>query len=180
MGLRMVRLWTGVFVATALGAAACSPSTKTPPPPPPPDAGPTLPPLSVGALVASRGSDQVLRYDGSGAAQGVFASDPALVSPIGINFGPDGNTYVASFFDDAVVRFNRRTGQSMGTFASKCDGPEMIEFGPNGDLYVASYFGDSVDRFDGRSGTLKLSIFGGGLAGPMDIAFREIADEDLL
>jgi hypothetical protein len=49
----------------------------------------------------------------------------------------------------------------------------MIEFGPNGDLYVASNLGDSIDRFDGRTGRWKLSIFGGGLVGPMDIAFRD-------
>jgi hypothetical protein len=61
----------------------------------------------------------------------------------------------------------------MGTFASNCDGPEMIEFGPDGDLYVASNLGDSIDRFDGRTGRFKLSIFGGGLVGPMDIAFRD-------
>jgi hypothetical protein len=70
------------------------------------------------------------------------------------------------------MKFNFTTGQSMGTFAINCFGPEMIEFGPNDDLYVASYFGDSVDVFDGLTGTWKRSIFGGGLAGPMDIAFR--------
>jgi hypothetical protein len=66
----------------------------------------------------------------------------------------DGNPpcYVASFFDDAVIKFNSRTGQSMGTFAVNCFGPEMIEFAPNGDLYVAYYFGDSIDRFDGQTG----------------------------
>lgn len=79
---------------------------------------------------------------------------------------------MASFFDNSVMKFSSTTGQWMGTFASNCFGPEMIEFGPNGDLYVASYHGDSVDCFDGRTGAWKRSMFGGGLDGPMDIAFK--------
>ena len=60
----------------------------------------------------------------------------------------------------------------MGTFASNAFGPELIEFGPDGDLYVASYHGDSVDRFDGQTGAWKRSMWGSGLDGPLDIAFR--------
>ncbi len=124
-------------------------------------------------FISSHNEDEVQRFRAqNGAPQGAFTHG-FLDWATGFDFGPDGNIYVASFFDDAVVRFNRRTGQSMGTFAPNCFGPEMIEFGPNGDLYVASYFGDSIDRFDGRNGTWKQSIFGNGLAGPMDIAFRD-------
>lgn len=127
---------------------------------------------SSSMYVSSHNSDEVLRFR---------ARTGALLGPItrgfldwatGFDFGPDGNVYVASFFDDAVMKFNFRTGQSMGTFAINCFGPEMIEFAPNGDLYVASYFGDSIDRFDGQTGAWKKSMFGSGLAGPMDIAFR--------
>jgi DNA-binding beta-propeller fold protein YncE len=124
-------------------------------------------------FISGHNDNEVLRFR---------AKNGALLGPItngfldwatGFDFGPDGNTYVASFFGDAVIRFDRRTGQSMGTFAANCSGPEMIEFAPNGDLYVASYFGDSIDRFNGRTGKFKLSIFGNGLSGPMDIAFRD-------
>ena len=125
-------------------------------------------------FISGHDDDEVLRFRArNGTPQGPVNQNGSLDWATGFDFGPDGNLYVASFFDDAVIKFNRRTGQSMGTFASNCFGPEMIEFGPNGDLYVASYFGDSVDRFDGRTGTIKLSIFGNGLTGPMDVAFRD-------
>ena len=125
-------------------------------------------------FISGHNDDEVLRFRArNGAPMGPVNRGGFLDWATGFDFGPDGNIYIASFFDDAVIRFNRRTGQSMGTFASNCFGPEMIEFGPNGDLYVASYFGDSIDRFDGRRGTWKQSIFGSGLAGPMDIAFRD-------
>ena len=124
-------------------------------------------------FISSHNDDEVVRFRArDGVRQGSITRG-FLDWATGFDFGPDDNIYVASFFDDAVIRFNRRTGQSMGTFASNCFGPEMIEFGPNGDLYVASYFGDSIDRFDGRRGTWKQSIGGSGLAGPMDIAFRD-------
>jgi DNA-binding beta-propeller fold protein YncE len=90
----------------------------------------------------------------------------------GFAFGPDGNVYVASFFDDSVMKFNSQTGQWMGTFASNCFGPQMILFGSDGDLYVASYHGDSIDRFDGVTGAWKSSMWGHGLDGPIDIAFK--------
>jgi DNA-binding beta-propeller fold protein YncE len=121
---------------------------------------------------SSHTSDEVLRFNGrTGVLMGPI-TEGFLDWATGFDFGPDGNVYVASFFDDSVMKFNFTTGQSMGTFAINCFGPEMIEFGPNDDLYIASYFGDSVDVFDGLTGTWKRSIFGGGLAGPMDIAFR--------
>jgi DNA-binding beta-propeller fold protein YncE len=125
-------------------------------------------------FISGHNDDEVLRFRArNGAPMGPMNEGGFLDWATGFDFGPDGNIYIASFFDDTVVKFNRRTGQSMGTFASNCDGPEMIEFGPDGDLYVASNLGDSIDRFDGRTGRLKLSIFGGGLVGPMDIAFRD-------
>jgi DNA-binding beta-propeller fold protein YncE len=125
-------------------------------------------------FISGHNDDEVLRFRArNGAPMGPMNEGGFLDWATGFDFGPDGNIYIASFFDDAVVKFNRRTGQSMGTFASNCDGPEMIEFGPDGDLYVASNLGDSIDRFDGRTGRLKRSIFGGGLVGPMDIAFRD-------
>src|SRR5215510_2388800 len=125
-------------------------------------------------FISGHNDDEVLRFRArNGALLGPMNEAGFLDWATGFDFGPDGNIYIASFFDDAVVRFNRRTGRSMGTFASNCSGPEMIEFAPNGDLYVASNLGDSIDRFDGRTGAFKLSIFGNGLAGPMDIAFRD-------
>jgi DNA-binding beta-propeller fold protein YncE len=125
-------------------------------------------------FISGHNDDEVLRFRArNGAFQGEVNQGGFLDWATGFDFGADGNIYIASFFDDAVVKFNGRTGKSMGTFASGCDGPEMIEFGPNGDLYVAAFFGDSIDRFDGKTGALKQRISGNGLAGTMDIAFRD-------
>ena len=121
--------------------------------------------------VSSHTSDNVLQFSRSGALMGPI-TEGFLDWATGFDFGPDGNVYVASFFDDSVMKFNFQTGQFMGTFAINCFGPEMIKFGPNEDLYVASYFGDSIDCFDGRTGAWKRSMFGSGLQGPMDVAFR--------
>jgi WD40 repeat protein len=121
--------------------------------------------------VSSHMSNNVLQFK---------AENGALIGPTvegfldwatGFDFGPDGTLCVASF-DNSVMKFNSKTGQWMGTFATNCSEPEMIEFGPHGDLYAASYMGDSIDCFDGRIGACKRSMSGGGLSGPMDIAFR--------
>ena len=84
-------------------------------------------------FVSSHVSDTVIQFK---------AENGGLIGPIiqafpdwatGFDFGPDGNVYVASFFDDSVMKFNFKTGEWLGTFAINCFGPEMIEFGPNGD-----------------------------------------------
>ena len=124
-----------------------------------------------GALFVSS-IHNVFRLDGaSGALKGPI-TEGFPDWGIGFDFGPDGHVYVANYFDDSVMKFNSQTGERMGTFARNCFGPQMIEFGPNEDLYVASYIGDSVDCFDGRTGAWKRSMWGNGLAGAMDVAFR--------
>src|SRR5512145_2516296 len=104
----------------ALVAAACGGSGGPAAPASAPSAAPSpaTGPLPVGGLlVASRGSDRVLRFDGSGTAAGVFASDPALVRPVGMTFGPDGNLYVAAGDTERVVRFAGDGGAFLGVFA---------------------------------------------------------------
>lgn len=122
--------------------------------------------------VSSHVSDNVIRFDGQTGNKLGPVTFGFLDWATGFDFGPDGSIYVASFFDDAVMKFSAQTGQWKGVFAKNCFGPEMIEFGPNGDLYVASYHGDSVERFDGQTGAWKRSMWGHGLAGPIDVAFR--------
>jgi hypothetical protein len=125
--------------------------------------------------VSSHMSDNVFRFDGQTGAPLGPITEGILDWATGFDFGPDGSIYVASFFDDSIMKFDGATGQWLGTFAGPCFGPQMIQFAPNGDLYVASYFGDSVDRFDGQTGAWKDSMWGSGLAGPMDVAFRRAA-----
>ena len=123
-------------------------------------------------FVSGHTNDRVIRFNGrSGRSMGAVTHG-FLDWATGVDFGPDGNVYVASFFDDSVARFDPQSGVFMGTFAANAFGAEGIEFAPDGDLYVASYHGDSVDRFDGQTGAWKRSMWGGGLDGPMDVAFR--------
>jgi streptogramin lyase len=171
MGLGLVRVWTGVLLASTLVAAACSSSSG---PPPRPDAGPTLAPLPVGLLVASRGSDDVLRYAGDGTSQGVFASDSALVRPVGITFGPDGNVYVAAGDTDHVLRFNGSTGASMGVFTDggTIQSPRNVNFGPDGAFYVADGVLNQIIRFDGTTGAFdRIFIQDAALQGPTSFTF---------
>ena len=70
-------------------------------------------------FISGHNDDEVLRFRAqNGAPMGPMNEGGFLDWATGFDFGPDGNIYIASFFDDSVVKFNRRTGQSMGTFAS--------------------------------------------------------------
>ena len=126
-------------------------------------------------LVASRFTDEVLRYDGTtGAFVGVFASGGGLDNPVGLTFGPDGNLYVASGNNNKVLRYDGTTGAFLGQFnaASGLQGPRQLNFGPDGDLYVASGSNARILRFDGTSGaSLGAFAFGGGLNGPTGFTF---------
>jgi sugar lactone lactonase YvrE len=174
----MERFWTGIVLAAVLGAAACTSPTGTSPRDagtlPIDDAGPPLSPLSVGLLVASRGSDQVLRYDGAGTPQGVFASSSDLVRPVGITFGPDGNLYVAAGDTNHVLRFNGSTGAAMGVFTDggTIKSPRNINFGPDGAFYVADGVLNQVIRFDGTTGAFdRILIENRALDGPTSFTF---------
>ena len=132
-----------------------------------------------GLLVASRGSDKVLRYDRSGAPKGVFASDPALVKPVGITFGPDGNVYVAVGDTDRVMRFDGRSGHSLGVFThgASLASPRNVNFGPDGAFYVADGFLNQVLRFDGRTGAFdRVFIQDPALNGPTSFTFGPDGD----
>ncbi|MEO8270741.1 MAG: transglutaminase domain-containing protein, partial [Aureliella sp.] len=106
------------------------------------------------------GHVKVLRYDGSsGAPLGTFV-DLGAGSASAIEFGPDGNLYLATISETGVLRFNGATGAAMGVAASgngirRAGG---IDFGPDGKLYVLDsdraidVSADRVLRFDPTNG----------------------------
>lgn len=51
-----------------------------------------------------------------------------------------------------VLRYDGRTGESKGVFASVKGTPTGLRFGPDGNLYVGSVDPDGVYRFDGNTG----------------------------
>ena len=125
-------------------------------------------------FVSSRFTDQVLRYDASGAFLGVFASGGGLVNPVGLTFGPDGNLYVASGETDQVLRYDGTSGAFIDVFASGggLDAPRQVNFGPDGDLYVASGATNQVLHYDGTSGAfVGVAAAGGNLNGPTSFTF---------
>jgi len=141
----------------------------------------TLPTRAQDALlVASRFTDEVLRYDvASGAFLGVFASGGGLDNPVGLTFGPDGHLYVASGDTSQVLRYDGTSGAFLGVFAEGggLNGARQVNFGPDGHLYVASGAGDAVLRYHGRTGAF-LGVFasGGGLRGPTSFTFGPDGD----
>jgi DNA-binding beta-propeller fold protein YncE len=131
-------------------------------------------PVPGGLLVASRGSDKVLLYDRSGASQGVFASDPLLVKPVGVTYGPDGNVYVAVGDSNRVMKFDGKTGGSLGVFTSgvTIESPRNVNFGPDGAFYVADGFLSQILKFDGKTGDFeRIFIQDPSLNGPTSFTF---------
>ncbi|MBL9148500.1 MAG: hypothetical protein JNM94_07380 [Phycisphaerae bacterium] len=109
--------------------------------------------------VASRGSNAVLRYDGTtGAFLGaaVAAGAGGLIQPFGLAFGSDGVLYVNGA-DNRVRRYDPSTGAFLGTFvgASQNGGliaPRGMLFLPGGDLLVASSGSNALLRYAGATG----------------------------
>ncbi len=135
--------------------------------------------------VASKDSDEVLRYD---AATGAFIDvvipgTAGLDDPWTLDFGPDGNLYVAGLRSNNVLRYNLGTGL-IDEFVSPGSGglmfPKGLTFGPDGNLYVSSADDgtptppDQVLRFNGRTGAF-MGVFvtngSGGLDNPNGLLF---------
>lgn len=129
-------------------------------------------------FVAGRHSNAAYRYDGSTGAYEITIGTGALNTAYGLDFGPDGNLYVASGASSQVVKFNPSTGANLGAFVAAGSGglsaPIGVEFGPSGHLYAASFNTDSVKRYDGTTGA-SLGDFvtagSGGLDSPNYMTF---------
>jgi DNA-binding beta-propeller fold protein YncE len=112
-------------------------------------------------LVCSAGSSNwaVLRYDLSGKYLGVAAAGDGLEHPYQSIVGPDGNLYVAGQDNNAVLRYNGQTGESLGVFVSPSEGGlkaiRGIAFHPSGDLLVADRDSEAIRRYDGQTGKSK-------------------------
>src|SRR5262245_32743033 len=120
-------------------------------------------------LAACWSTDSVVRFDGStGAFEGNFTSGGPLRLPSGLDFGPDGNLYVSSFYWDTVLRYDGRTGVFLGTFipaSSLLNNPSQLEFRPDGWLYVLNSYDGGVLRYDARTGAFHDTLIPSGAGG---------------
>ena len=117
--------------------------------------------------VCAEEQDAVLRFDGqTGAPLGPFVWDDPLTpndesgglrTPTAAVFGPDGMLYVASFIDDAVLRYDGATGAYVDDFipsgTGAINGPDAgMDFGPDGHLYIPSFNNHRILRYHGKTG----------------------------
>jgi sugar lactone lactonase YvrE len=78
----------------------------------------------------------------------VIAKGAALHGANGINFGPDGNLYIASVFGQEIVVMNPRNGKILDRLGMELgvEFPDDLVFGPYGSLYWTNPVGGEVGR----------------------------------
>ena len=135
-------------------------------------------PAAAELFVSNFSGNRVSRFsetNGAVIGTGTFITNGSggLSLPHGIAFGPDGNVYVASAGNDAVLRYNGTNGAFLNAFVPSTNGvidyPVWLEFRPDGFLYVSSQLNNSVARFQATNGTfagLFVTNGSGGLNGP--------------
>jgi hypothetical protein len=104
------------------------------------------------------GALAIERYSGAtGAFLGTFINRPADGSGADLEFGPDGNLYLATA--TGIDRYSAATGAFLGTFvpagAGGLSGLPDFDFGNDGLLYVNSRGTSSILRFDAATGAFR-------------------------
>jgi gluconolactonase len=140
-------------------------------------------PARAELFVASFSGNRIHRYsetNGAAIATGIFvaANSGGLNLPHGMAFGPDGNLYVASAGNDAVLRYHGTNGAFLDEFVSPTNGyldyPVWLEFRADGFLYASSQLNDSIVRFNATNGSFAgvfVAAGSGGLSGPSGMAW---------
>jgi outer membrane protein assembly factor BamB len=134
--------------------------------------------LFVAGRFNTAGQNHVYRYDGTTGAFELGFGMSEINSGFGVDFGLDGNLYVASGGTNVVVKFDPVTGLSLGNFVASgsggLNGVIGITFGPDANLYVASLNTDLIERYHGTTGAPLgdfVSAGSGGLDAPNFLTF---------
>jgi len=134
--------------------------------------------------IASGGTDEVLRFDGSTGAfiDKLVFDDPGTVpdesaglnNPHGFAFGPGGDLFISSFLTNQVLRFDGTTGLPVSAFVPVSAGavrPHDTAFDADGNLYVASFNSNDVRKFAPDGTPLGVFASGAGLNLASGMAF---------
>ncbi len=105
---------------------------------------------------------QIYKYDSSTGAVVLFAT---VSSASGMNFGIDGNLYVASYWSDAIYQIT--PGGSVSTYLS-VSSPSDLVFDDEGNLYYTKYHTFDIIKYD-TEGTS--SVFESSVGVPVSLAF---------
>ncbi len=135
-------------------------------------------------LAAAWSTDSVVRFDGkTGNFEGTFTIGGPLRLPSGLDYGPDGNLYVSSFYWSTILRYDGQTGEYIDTFVPSGSGglsqPSLMKFRPDGLLYVLASYNGGVIRFDARTGALHdvfIPAGSGGITTAFAMAFGPDGD----
>ena len=134
--------------------------------------GLTFDPTGSFLLVASTGSNQVLKFNAqTGAFLGVGAS-AGLSGPHDVKFGADGLMYVTSGGNNRVMRFTA-SGTYVDDYVPAGSGgmtnPNRMAFGPDGDLYMTAPGNTPGNSQILRFGTESEAVFTVSLSTPSSL-----------
>jgi len=139
-------------------------------------------------LVASAGTDRIVRFDSGGNPVGIFASSStsAISNLHELLVLPDGSVLASNHSPDAILRYasDGTPWGTDGTFISSESGlvdPRQMTLGPDGMLYVAVRRGNdgAVMRFNPSDGTLIDTFVAqdaGGLGNALGLGFGPDGD----
>ncbi len=128
-----------------------------------------LVPAALAAVLLVSGCRPVVRTESPAQAAAyqppkVLVHGAQIHSPNGIKAGPDGNLYVASVNEQAILVIDPDTGEIVKRLGPEVgiDGPDDLAFGPDGSIYWTDFFKGSVGRL-GPDGSTSSQMVGPGV-----------------
>lgn len=135
--------------------------------------------LHADLIVVDYYNDKAIRMDETTGSSNVFISPASggLDGPGTVTFGPDGNLYVSSWYNNRILRYNGQTGQFMDTFINHGPSTDLwtMAFGPDNNLYVSEWNTARIWKYNGQTGAY-MNVFvssSEGLDSPNEMQFKD-------